>query len=213
MRNNPGESVFMNQADFNEAELRLQAHLYLLDDPILDAADFEARLSEDGRLGEILAEAVNELEAIRTAHQIIASQSSATRLTGSPSIRTPVSSNWTWPAALAAGIVIAAFIGFRSIKPDIDIDDGLLAVGDTASSVEPIDVALEPMVVHSMISEWADMQINALGEPPALIGSLPDSELAWLKTSDELVDREVPDWLVLAASVGGDIETAESDLN
>lgn len=213
---NMGSNDFMNRNDFNEADLRMQAILYLLDDPSLNAVEFEARLADDdGRLSEILAEAVVELEGLRAAQQVIASRSGSPAVvqTVSPT-HVPTPANWTWITALAAGIALAAFIGFRSMRPTPDTPDDLVAGVDDATfnMTEPSDLHLEPFVVHSMISEWAHLQVQGNSERPAFVGSIPESELAWSQTSEVIADREVPDWLVLAASVG-DVETTESDLN
>jgi hypothetical protein len=49
-----------------ESKLHLEAMLYVLEDPALDRVAFEARLSEDVRLGEILADAVELFQSMRS---------------------------------------------------------------------------------------------------------------------------------------------------
>ena len=53
--------------DAIESQMHLEAMLYLLDDSALDRDAFEARLSNDFQLGEILAKAVGTFHNLRSS--------------------------------------------------------------------------------------------------------------------------------------------------
>ena len=54
------------ETKFIESQLHLEAMLYLLDDAALDREAFEARLANDPRLGEILAQSVTVFQSLES---------------------------------------------------------------------------------------------------------------------------------------------------
>jgi hypothetical protein len=216
----------MNNPSNTAADLRLQAFLYLLNDPALDAVDFEARLEEgDEALAEVLSEAVEELEAIRAAQWIVSIKdsnrmvrpASHDRTTAESTHRTELPtregsrSGVAWMVAIAAGIAIAVFVG-RSPRFSHKPPSNEIAVADP-DSLDVSDLS-ESGLVHSTISAWTQFQADSGGDTVGSRLVAPEYDLAKLSNDDELWNRDVPEWLVLAASAGGDtLLPSESDVN
>ena len=186
------------KSQFDESQLHLDAMLYVLDDPTLDRAAFEARLEGDCRLAEILAEAVAMFELTREIswrensssapsttdpHNASLPESSLPESSLPESSRYE-SSRYDWRSVAAFFVLAASFlisvVGWNTFKrepPGVasldDLDNVVLAWGE-------------------LQSELADYQpIRNAGEYD------PETTLAFLDAVDE---DGVPEWLVLATS-------------
>ena len=95
----------------NESQLHLEAMLYLLADPALDRDAFEAKLANDPRLGEILAQSVTvfqSLESLEFDSQTIVRVAHPS----SQSYR-----SWISLATIAASLLLMGFLGLQTLAP------------------------------------------------------------------------------------------------
>ena len=173
----------------NMTDEHCEAMLYLLNDPTLDCSAFEARLADDPRLGEILAQAVSTFESLRAvsfeseAVAQVSSQGNVSR--GVPHYRT-----WQFASVLAASLLIAAFLGWQTL---FSIRSGS---NENRSS-------------HIVLA-WGDLQIDALNTQGAR--ETGDSEIEnSVATIDLFGENDVPEWLVIAATDAAEGFETESE--
>jgi hypothetical protein len=184
---------------FDESQWHLDAMLYVLNDPALDRAEFEKRLEGDDRLAEILVESVAFYQATQNIEF------------GQPSPRIPTVSQLTMESdrsvnrvwkfatatALAASLLIAAFLSWKAIFPR-NIGSYDLAQASSEASLRNVVLA------------WGDMQSDL----PTLIQSRESTEFeseSSIASLDASGEGDVPDWLVLATtdSLDGGIEVRD----
>ncbi len=175
--------------DRDDSQSHLEAMLYVLQDPALDRTAFEARLEEDCRLGEILAEAVALFEMTQKMDSWqpgSAASPNATFQSSDPApslvpAEPPAStrSGWRWVASLCAIaatllVVLARWDGFPSRDADAaSTQDVVLAWG--AMQTDRIHIAMDRESVE-WESEWNLASLDSVEEP------------------------DVPEWIVLATS-------------
>lgn len=167
--------------DSDESQMRLEAMLYLLDDPAIDRNAFEARLLSDPKLSEILSDSVEVFHGLRSSNFASASET-VMQEPRRPSIES-IRHQRLFFLALAASLLLACFVGWRAI--------GLI---QTANSNSASSVSL-----GSVVLAWGDLQLesdDAVSIQEAIDGDLASSSNA----TDSLAETEVPDWLVLAAT-------------
>lgn len=173
-----------------ESQLYLDAMLYVLEDPALDRAGFEARLDWDFRLAEILTDSVELYELTQSVScweaGIPASLGASSGLDAS-STRSPFSTvlpnsssdgrRWSTTSLVLTASLLLSVVGWGVIvqrsSDALSQDDVVLAWGD-------------------MQSEMADHQI---------VREAVDDDSEWtIAMLDAAVEAEVPDWIVLATS-------------
>ncbi len=176
--------------DSNESQMHLEAMLYLLEDPALDRIAFEARLVEDARLNEVLANAVDTFLRLQSAEfesfpvgivdvdRRVSSDSGAHR--------------WLFFPALAASLFLACFVCWQAFV-------WMQAISSNNASLA------SSMSVNSVVLAWGDLQTDR--DDSGLVQEASSSDLnASLSFADSFVEADVPDWLVLAA-----VETTDNN--
>ena len=169
------------ETKFIESQLHLEAMLYLLDDAALDREAFEARLANDPRLGEILAQSVTvfqSLESINFDSQTIVRATHVSRR---------AYRSWMSLATIAASLLLVSFLGRQTLH---SIRSGSTEIA--ASSTEN----------GSLINVvWAWGELKADDPDAQLLRDVGDGEFEnTLAMLDPFTEREVPDWLVLATT-------------
>jgi hypothetical protein len=154
-----------------------EAMLYLLEDPALDRAAFEARLADDPQLGEILAQAVSALYSLQAVHfdSAVASQASLVRNV-SPVVAPD--RQWQSISVIAASILLAGFLGWQTL---FSIRSGSNELG-----------------LNNVVVAWGDLQSDALDIQARDVVDI-DLENT-LAVTDLSPESDVPEWLVMAAT-------------
>jgi len=192
-----------------KSQLEWEALRYVLEDPTLDVADFEARMATDVDLALAVATAVGQVEQLRLACgeesdlQVVAGVGPAVAnhgsMDGSEGVMQPGgagSSGWHWVSVsvLAAGLMLAvgsAVISMRSWR-----DSGL-----TVTTVQAADS-------QAFVETWLVFQQapHQLDETQALLTQGEDGVIepvSWL-TGEQAAASEEPeavgeDWMLDAA--------------
>jgi hypothetical protein len=178
--------------------------LYLLEDSSLDRGAFEARLVDNERLGEILAEAVELLHAMRQS----GSEGMTPVYLDASSVRTyadhcvkrdgseAVSRSWLGLAVFAASILVVGFLGWQSFRAflpsSISIDSDF---AEARQNVPRSSGGAESF--KKVVWAWGEVGTGHHEELLTQYASLVDSEVA-LASCDSVCDNDVPEWLVLA---------------
>ena len=165
----------------NESQLHLEAMLYLLADPALDRDAFEARLANDPRLGEILAQSVivfQSLESLEFDSQTIVRVAHPS----SQSYR-----SWKSLATIAASLLLMGFLGLQTLH---SIRSG---------STEIAKSSTENVSLSNVVWAWGELKAD---DPEAqLLRDAGDSEFEnALAVLDPFTERDIPEWLVLATT-------------
>ncbi len=165
----------------HESQSHLEAMLYLLEDPVLDREAFETRLANDPQLGEILAKSVTVFESLESIK--FDSQTMVHVAHGSGnSYRW-----WISFATIAASLLLLGFLGWQSLY---SIRSGPIEIA--TSSTE--NVSLNRVV-------WAWGELKADDPEAQLLRDAADGEFEnTLAMLDPFIERDVPDWLVLATT-------------
>jgi hypothetical protein len=194
----------VNYSTQNESQRHFEAMLYVLEDPSLDRAAFEARLLDDDRLCEILAEAVELYQLARRSNDdafvpVYLDTASMRTYTDRPtrSIGYEVtSSSWLGLAVLAGSILMVGYLGWKSFEvfsPTSNSVDSEIAMVNQRPPRTPASADSFNKVV------WAWGEVGTGHHEELLtqcIGQF-DSEVA-LASSDLVGESDVPEWLVMA---------------
>jgi len=188
--------------DAIESQMHLEAMLYLLDDSALDRDAFEARLSNDFQLGEILAKAVGTFHNLRSSDlERLAVWPTSMSYRGfdfqnprrergiadgpSPPAAAPIKNSFRtglFVPTVAASLFFACFLGWQAFL--------MTQTGKINSQLSSL---------NNVVLAWGDLQSER--EDLSLTQESSDSEFApALSLADSFVESEVPDWLVLAAT-------------
>ena len=179
----------------NDSQKHLEAMLYLLDDPALDRNVFEARLGSDSQLAEILAETVPMLQTLQSVEFDFQSQF-AIRLANSSD-----SSYRRWQSifVIAASLMLVGFLGWQTL------------VSIRSRQSEIASSGAEIVSLNRVVWAWGELKAD---EPDfQLVRDTGDFEndhsLAML---DPFMERDVPEWLVMATAdiLEGDIDQSDS---
>jgi len=157
--------------------------LYLLDDPSLDRSAFELQLVDDSELGEIVAESVSRLQAMRAMKPADWPRISPPEKSMLP-VRLPTSANttrldWRLCLALAATLLLAPWVNWSALR-----------------------VPLEKAPQIAMV--WSDLRAEEASHMQRQPPFTEDAEVDLGSTRDAFEESELPDWMVLVASVGID---------
>ena len=171
------------ETKFIESQLHLEAMLYLLDDAALDREAFEARLANDPRLGEILAQSVTvfqSLESINFDSQTIVRATHVSRR---------AYRSWMSLATIAASLLLVSFLGWQTLH---SIRSG---------STEIAASSTENGFLINVVWAWGELKAD---DPDAqLLRDVGDGDGEFENTLamlDPFTEREVPEWLVLATT-------------
>ena len=162
----------------NLTDEHTEAMLYLLEDPALDRGAFEARLADDPQLGEILAQAVSTLYSLQAVNFDSAVVSQASLLRNLSHDGAPYRQLQSI-SVIAASILLAGFLGWQTF---FSIRSGSNELG-----------------LNNVVVAWGDLQSDAL-DIQARDAVDIDLENA-LAVTDLSPESDVPEWLVMAASV------------
>ena len=160
----------------------LEAMLYLLEDPALDRDAFEARLADDARLGEILAQAVTTFQSLWSARfesEQVAQFSPQSSLPQIVSSQSRIVAQWQFVSVLAASLLLAGFVGWQMLFS--------MRSGSTENGSNHVVLA------------WGDIQSAALD----MQGDHDVSDIELENTfamTDLHGEIDVPEWLVMAAT-------------
>lgn len=178
--------------DSNESQLHLDAMLYLLEDPSLDRNAFEARLLEEPKLGEILANSVDAFLKLQ------ATEFDSLPVSNCQDIR-PASSysgsrGRLFFPAIAASLFLACSVGWL----------GLVLIQSISSNNASSVSLASSLSLNSVVLAWGDLQADR--DDSSLVQEVSHSDLeSSLSLADSFVESDVPDWLVLAATDTTDI--------
>lgn len=172
-----------NKTPNNLSTHLLEAMLYVLNDPVLDRDEYEQRLANDPVLGESLAEAVGLLQNIK-ADSGSHTKPMVTIAVSSIDQRKPAAF-WPGSISIAASIALMAFVGWRSFVFERNNRNQLANVQ-----------------LANVVNAWSDLQQHDgldIAEDTKLRSVGLDSELS--PGTDEVLDTDVPDWLISASIV------------
>lgn len=173
----------------NPSNHLLEAMLYVLNDPFLDRDEYEQRLASDPLLGESVAEAVGLLQDIKAV--------SASHTKPVVTVAVPLSAQrapvvfWQWSISIAASIAMIAYVGWQSFVFERNNHNQLANVVNAWSDLHQLDG----------LDNVEDAKLRSVGL---------ESEL--MLEADEVLDEDVPDWLIsatvapVAVSVGETIQ-------
>lgn len=173
----------------NPSNHLLEAMLYVLNDPFLDRDEYEQRLASDPLLGESVAEAVGLLQDIKAV--------SASHTKPVVTVTVPLSAQrapvafWQWSISIAASIAMIAYVGWQSFVFERNNHNQLANVVNAWSDLHQLDG----------LDNVEDAKLRSVGL---------ESEL--MLEADEVLDEDVPDWLIsatvapVAVSVGETIQ-------
>jgi hypothetical protein len=169
------------EPDSSESQMHLESMLYLLDDPALDRGAFEARLIDDAQLSEILASAVVSFHVLKSCepeqHAVRPAPVSRPAMPILRSIRYGL-----FVPAVAASLCIGCFLGWQIFES--------FQTGKTHSQLSAS--------LNSVVLAWGDLQADS---NDSNVQETSDREFtSALSGTDLLMESEVPDWLVLAAT-------------
>ena len=167
----------------NNADMHMEAMLYLLDDPALDREAFAARLANDSQLAEILAETVSVFQSLQSVQFNSQSQFVVA------SAHSAVYSNCRWQSipVIAASLLLVGFLGWQTL------------VSNRSRQSEIASSSLENVSLNGVVWAWGELRAD---EPEAQlhrdVGDFEyDHSLAML---DPFIERDVPEWLVMATT-------------
>ncbi len=185
----------------NESELHLEAMLYLLNDPTLDRVSFELRLSEDARLGEILADAVTvyqslksiDLESLNDSNLLVPSS-----VTPASAINPSAGRLWLTLGTVAASFLLIGFLGWQSIYPNSLRSVSMRNSANANVQISDAIVDSDFVSMSSLLSAWGELRT---GDRDEHLRSLSCAESECLiAMSEPFSESDVPEWLVLATS-------------
>lgn len=210
----------------NESKLFLEAMLYLLDDPALDRVDFESRLADDVRLCEILAESVSihqalqlqalqlidvnrqpeiDLPALSSQRVVDATRASTASHSNSSTSNFTISHRFALSlATIAASLLLVSYIGWQALKSTNGLPFQIAKFENKrqASTVIASESAAsnsEASELRSVLLAWGEVKDSDQSEFLIRFTNFSDLEYA-SSTHESTEDRDVPEWLVLAAA-------------
>ncbi len=195
----------MNYSEQDKSQLHFEAMLYVLEDPSLDRAAFEARLLDDDGLGEILVEAVQLFHSMRQSEDdraapIYLDVSSARTDKGCSSRATGAevnSAGWLGLAAFAASILVVGFLGWKSMQvflpSSVKLDNDYAAT----SPIVPQVFGNAEASLKQVVRAWGEVGTGHHEELLTQYVNLTDFEIA-LASCDSVCESDVPEWLVMA---------------
>ena len=205
----------------NESKLFLEAMLYLLDDPALDRVDFESRLADDVRLCEILAESVSihqalqlidvnrqpeiDLPALSSQRVVDATRASTASHSNSFTSNFTISHRFALSlATIAASLLLVSYIGWQALKSTNGLPFQIAKFENKrqASTVIASESAAsnsEASELRSVLLAWGEVKDSDQSEFLIRFTNFSDLEYA-SSTHESTEDRDVPEWLVLAAA-------------
>ena len=190
-----------NKTPNNPSTHLLEAMLYALNDPALDRDEYEQRLANDPVLGESVAEAVGLLQDIQAVSGPHTKPMVAIAASSSDQ-RTPVAF-WPWSISIAASIALIACVGWRFFVFERNNHNQLANVQSAnvqSANVQSANVQSANVQLANVVNAWSDLQqLDGLdnAEDAKLRSVGLESELS--PGTEEVLDEDVPDWLIAAS--------------